>query len=355
MPGLSSDHSNSKRRGLILGGSFILGSLYCADFAWLSLPSTAAPRASSLSPSLDATSQPIRTSAENGNICKPCMVGAGIMATAAMLMSHHRSSANTRSVACRATQRPRPLQEGLTSVEDSVEFTLKFAKPFGFRLAENPDGYGVGILEIAYDGGFSVGQHFKDMLEDSSKPLIWAQEGDELVQVDGAYTQGNLEKAMELLQAAGEEVELTFNRSKRGQIKVVFPGRVCATSPRTKIMAQTAAELGYKCGCTCGDGSCGYCWHKDVGTGEVYVLPLNIPGYVPSIFRKAPLEDGKYVITEDGQFESWIPLILKPAPEAFQAETGRLPGEEVEKKGRYMEKPPPPSDGDGSGGIPAMG
>lgn len=141
------------------------------------------------------------------------------------------------------------------------------------------------------------------------------QEGDELKAVNGEPIEGSQDKALKLIMAAGEEVTMTFARKKKGVVQVVFPGGLSVTAPGTALLSQLAAKVGYDCGCTCRKGRCGNCWHEDPVTGEIYILPINVPGIVPSVFRRG--EEGMPGIIYD--FESWIPLKLRPAPAAFAA------------------------------------
>lgn len=193
-----------------------------------------------------------------------------------------------------------------------VMFDVTLKKPFGVRLEEGPDGpgKGVGVAEIADRG--SVADLLSDVL--NGKDSMWVQEGDALEAVNEQPVFSEAE-ALARLAEGGSEVKLTFSRPRTGYIKVVFPGGRQVTSPRPAILSRLAEKVGYECGCRCRDGRCGKCWHKDVATGEIYVLPINAPGVVPSVWRSTDKEGG----TKPGiDYECWVPLVLEPAPEAFQ-------------------------------------
>lgn len=194
-------------------------------------------------------------------------------------------------------------------------FDVKLKKPLGVRLVDGPGGLGsgVGVGEILESG--SVVDLLGEVLAEGAAPKMWVQEGDELVQVDGQPVQGSRALAAEMLMAS-EVPTLTFSRKRNGYVKVVFPDGRQVTSPRAAKLSRLADKVGYDSGCRCSDGRCGACWHKDVKTGEVYILPLNVPGIVPSAFR-AMGEGG--LRPGEGEYESWVPLVLKQAPEEFQA------------------------------------
>jgi len=96
---------------------------------------------------------------------------------------------------------------------------------------------------------------------------------------------------------------------------VMFPDGSFRTSPRIAKLKRVAEAAGYESGCTCKTGLCGNCWFRDPSTGEIYVLPLNIPGVVPSLWRAA----GEYGLRPgEGEYENWIPLRLERAPDAYE-------------------------------------
>merc|ERR1740127_13897 len=110
---------------------------------------------------------------------------------------------------------------------------------------------------------------------------------------------------------------MTFSRRTKGPVKVVFPGGKQVTSPRMAKLIRLADKVGYDHGCNCSDGRCGKCWYKCTATGEVYILPLNVPGITPSVFRKS----GDFGLRPgEGEMECWIPLVLEPAPEEYAKE-----------------------------------
>lgn len=191
-----------------------------------------------------------------------------------------------------------------------VLFDVTLSKPLGIRLSNGPDGpgKGCGVAEVADRG--SVPELLADVLK--GKDSMWVQEGDALEAVNDQPVASE-DEATELIAGAGKEVKLTFSRPRTGYIKVVFPGGLQVTSPRAAILARLADKVGYDCGCRCRDGRCGKCWHKDEATGEIYVLPLNAPGVVPSVWRTS----GEDQSAPGMDYECWIPLVLQPAPEAY--------------------------------------
>jgi len=193
-----------------------------------------------------------------------------------------------------------------------IEFDVKLKKPFGIRLTDGPkgEGSGVGVAEIAEEG--SVAELVQDVLS-GRKYSMWVQEGDAVWAINGKPVNGFQEDALELIAAAGDEVTITFQRPTNGAIKVVFPGNKQITCPRNAILQRAAESVGYDCGCRNKDGRQKECWHKDPTTGEVYCLPLNVPGLIPSEWRANEGGDD----TREAQYECWIPLYLEPAPEAY--------------------------------------
>ncbi|CAE8631888.1 unnamed protein product [Polarella glacialis] len=209
----------------------------------------------------------------------------------------------------------------------SVLFSVTLSKPFGMLISDGPDKglkvRGVGVEAIGESG--SVPDLLNEVL--AGKDSMWIQEGDELEAVNDENTYGDRERGVEMITAAGDApVKLTFSRPRKGFIKVVFPGGKQVTSPRAALLSRLAEKVGYDCGCRCTDGRCGRCWHKDTATGEVYILPLNPPGLVPSVWRDTK---DKAVSPSEGQFECWVPLVLEPAPEEF----GKAIKEEARAKG----------------------
>eukprot|EP00913_Durusdinium_trenchii_P019354 g18194.t1 len=160
------------------------------------------------------------------------------------------------------------------------------------------------------------------------------QEGDELEAVNGEPVDGFQDKAVEMIQKSGDEVKLQLSRPRKGFIKVVFPDGKHITSPRAAVLQRLAEKVGYNSGCTCKDGRDEKCWYKDVATGEVYVLPLNVPGLVPSVWRKSGEDGARHGLDRTGgrgslmvpflsrpgeaDYECWIPLRLEYAPEEFR-------------------------------------
>lgn len=206
----------------------------------------------------------------------------------------------------------RPLPPDTERFGDSIWFDVKLKKPLGLRLSGGPDGTGVGVSEIAEEG--AIPQLAKDALAVGAAPMMWVQEGDELVQVNGESTEDNFNRAVEMVMEAGETVTLTFARPAKGYVKVIFPGDIAITSPRAANLLKLAEKAGYDHGCTSLDGRDEKCWYKDPATGEVYCLPLNVVGIVPSVWRNSG-EDG--IRPGEGDLESWVPLRLEPAPEEF--------------------------------------
>ncbi|CAE7246782.1 unnamed protein product [Symbiodinium pilosum] len=206
-----------------------------------------------------------------------------------------------------------PNAEMIGSLKIAYEVVLP--KPMGIALEDGPQGpgFGVGVADVM-EGG-SAHKLLQDVLA-GRKDSMWIQEGDELEAVNGEPLNGFKEKATELVQKSGDEpVRLTLSRPRKGYIKVVFPDGKSATSPRAAILKRLAEKVGYNCGCTCSDGRCGKCFHKDPATGEVYVLPLNVPGLVPSVWRRS---DEGGVRPGEAEFECWIPLRLERAPEEYE-------------------------------------
>jgi len=135
--------------------------------------------------------------------------------------------------------------------------------------------------------------------------------------VNDVPTDGDTEKATQMVMEAEGPVKLGFCRRKKGHIKVVFPNGKDITMPRGTRLLKAAEACDYNSGCNSPDGRCKECWMKDEFTGEGYCLPLNIPGVVPSAWRKN-MEQGGDI--SDGQYECWVPLKLVPAPELYEAE-----------------------------------
>mmetsp|Transcript_72922 Transcript_72922/g.183775 ORF Transcript_72922/g.183775 Transcript_72922/m.183775 type:complete len:344 (-) Transcript_72922:58-1089(-) len=207
----------------------------------------------------------------------------------------------------------RPYPEGMEEVGDSLWFEVTLEKPLGFRLADGPDGpgRGVGIAEI---GGGSSGELLERVCAEGAAPGNYLQEGDELQEVNGQSINGDQDTAVGMIMQAEGPVTLTFSRSSKGSITIAFPNGSIVTAPRQALLKQIAEKAGYDSGCTCKNGRCGKCWHEDPATGELYMLPINCPGIVPSIFRKRQEADRG----AEADFESWVPLRLKPCPERFK-------------------------------------
>ncbi|CAK9094095.1 unnamed protein product [Durusdinium trenchii] len=170
-----------------------------------------------------------------------------------------------------------------------IVYEVALTKPLGIVLTDGPrgPGFGVGVEEVLNSG--SAAELFKEVLK--GEDSMWIQEGDELEAVNGEPVDGFQDKAVEMIQKSGDEVKLQLSRPRKGFIKVVFPDGKHITSPRAAVLQRLAEKVGYNSGCTCKDGRDEKCWYKDVATGEVYVLPLNVPGLVPSVWRKSG-EDG---------------------------------------------------------------
>jgi len=208
----------------------------------------------------------------------------------------------------------RPLPPNADRFGDSIWFDLTLKKPLGLQLVDGPEGPDTGIGVGDVQPGGSAYELMTEALAEGAEPSMWVQEGDEIVQVEGQPCDGSRERAVQMVMAAGDSVTLTFSRPARGFIKVVFPGGRAVTSPRGARLSKVAEKAGYDSGCDSFDGRDSKCWYKDPATGEVYCLPLNVPGVVPSAWRESG-EEG--LRPGEGQFESWIPLRLVPAPEEF--------------------------------------
>jgi ferredoxin len=203
----------------------------------------------------------------------------------------------------------------MQEVGESLWFTVTLEKPLGFSLTDGPKGpgEGVGIKEIG--GGSSMALLEKAVAKGpGSKYVGYVQEGDELQEVNGLDIEGSQDKAIAEIMAAEGPITLTFSRRKKGSILVCFPGGKIVTAPRQANLKQVAEKAGYDSGCTCKNGRCGKCWHQDPVTGELYMLPINCPGIVPSIWRKRE-EDRR---GQEADFEAWIPLRLEPCPKRFE-------------------------------------
>merc|ERR1719215_1322304 len=145
-------------------------------------------------------------------------------------------------------------------------------------------------------------------------PMVYAQEGDEVAEVNGEPTNGDQDTAVQLIMQAEGSITLLLSRRKKGPITVAFPNGAIVTTPRQAVLKQVAEKAGYNSGCTCKNGRCGKCWHEDPKTGELYMLPINGVGIVPSIFRKR--EEARAGAEAD--YESWVPLRLEPCPDRFK-------------------------------------
>ncbi|CAE7576984.1 unnamed protein product [Symbiodinium sp. CCMP2456] len=202
--------------------------------------------------------------------------------------------------------------EMIGSLKIAYEVVLK--KPMGIVLEDGPQGpgFGVGVADVLETG--SAHKLLQEVLFEG-KDSMWIQEGDELEAVNGEPLDGFKEKATELVMNSGDEVRLTLSRPRKGYIKVVFPDGKSITSPRAATLDRLAEKAGYRTGCTAPDGRSPECFYKDPATGEVYVLPLNVPGLVPSVWRKS---DEGGVRPGEAEFECWIPLRLVPAPEEYE-------------------------------------
>lgn len=207
----------------------------------------------------------------------------------------------------------RPLPDGVEELAGDIYFDLTLSKPLGIVLIDSPDGRGngCGIQEILDEGSAPL---LLDQVATGEAKGMWVQEGDELVQVEGEDIDRDCAKASQMIGQAGESVMLTFKRSKKGAIQVIFPGNKRVTAPRYVMLSRLADKVGFNSGCSRADGRDPNCWFEDPATGEVYILPLNVPGIIPSIFR----EGGEGF--SDSEFESWVPLRLQPAPKAFADE-----------------------------------
>eukprot|EP00929_Paragymnodinium_shiwhaense_P118279 TRINITY_DN90214_c0_g1_i1.p1 TRINITY_DN90214_c0_g1~~TRINITY_DN90214_c0_g1_i1.p1 ORF type:complete len:399 (+),score=118.63 TRINITY_DN90214_c0_g1_i1:85-1281(+) len=304
--------------------------------AWVALPGGATSAALQPSGAVDSLSAARYAGVEESPasglsgaapLCSVCgIAAAGAVASVASRRRMQQRGGRTQlaaAVVADRSRKMRPVPEGMKDgppgFEDQVWFTMRLSRPFGFRLAEDEKGpgYGVGICEMGEEG--TAPARLREFLEGKGAP-VWVQEGDALVLVDGAPTEGALDTALELIAQSGEEVDLTFGRHKRGLVKVVFPGGKHVTARRKQKLSILAEEIGYDCGCTCRDGRCGKCWHKDSLTGELYILPLNACGVIPSAWRAAG-EDG--LKQGEGLHESYCPILLEPAPEMFRKEMDR--------------------------------
>eukprot|EP00439_Symbiodinium_sp_Y106_P057346 s414_g8.t1 len=214
--------------------------------------------------------------------------------------------------------------EMIGSLKIAYEVVLK--KPMGIVLEDGPQGPGeraplplpVIALFHGSDSELALQTSWRLAARISSsrmKSSFGEPEGDELEAVNGEPLNGFKEKATELVMNSGDEVRLTLSRPRKGYIKVVFPDGKSITSPRAATLDRLAEKAGYRTGCTASDGRSPECFYKDPATGEVYVLPLNVPGLVPSVWRKS---DEGGVRPGEAEFECWIPLRLVPAPEEYE-------------------------------------
>lgn len=213
----------------------------------------------------------------------------------------------------------RPLPPQAQLYGDSIWFDLTLPYPPGIWFVEKERGVpgsGIGVQEV--EEGGPADQLRKEVIADPKSKRMWAQESDEVVAINGESTEGSAERYLELVRALppNSTVTMTFSRKKSGPITVVFPDGSSYTSPRVAKLKRVAEIAGYESGCTCRSGYCGNCWFKDSMTGEVYVLPLNVPGVVPSLWRAA----GEYGLRPgEGEYENWIPLRLERAPEEHKS------------------------------------
>jgi len=197
-----------------------------------------------------------------------------------------------------------------------ITYEVKVNMPMGLQLSTRGDGSGA-IVESVNEGS-NAEQLWNDYINGDSKDM-WIQAGDTVEAVNGVAVEPGvdaLDSVYQMVQSSpqGEPLSLVMSRPRLGAIKVCFPDGSTLTTPRQCPLKVAAKQVGYDSGCTCNDGSCGKCWHKDPVTGEVYVLPLSVPGYVPSVLR----DKGVELSEREGQFECWIPLALVPAPEEYK-------------------------------------
>jgi len=202
--------------------------------------------------------------------------------------------------------------------EEVIRFSMKLSKPFGMQLLQE-DAAVVSVAKIG-DGGSLAAlmemaipavnpKYWQGKRAPSVMPLLWIQERDLLLEVDGVSCEGSMEKAVDLLGKAGDAPILTFSRPKLGNTMVVFPGGQHIVAPRRTKLDKVAYFAEYKCGCSCSKGTCGRCYHKDISTGELYVLPIHVSNIIPSVYEKRKEKP------ELAERVSWKPLVLEWAPE----------------------------------------
>jgi hypothetical protein len=213
----------------------------------------------------------------------------------------------------------RPLPSNAEFYGNTIWFEVELKKPLGITIEDGPDGPGTGTGVGKVNEGGSAYQLMQEAI--AGRPVMWVQEGDAFVTVNDIPTDGSTQKATQLVMEAEGPVKLGFARRKRGHIKVVFPNGKDITMPRGTRLQMAAEAVGYDSGCNSKEGRCKECWMKDEFTGEGYCLPLNVPGIIPSVWRKN--EEQGNDSTNSAQYECWVPLKLVPAPELYEAEVAK--------------------------------
>jgi len=212
----------------------------------------------------------------------------------------------------------RPLPAEAQMIGEQIVFDVELARPAGLRIVEKDEddpGSGIGVQEIEPQG--AAMELIREVIENPRSRRMWVQDGDELVAIEDVPTEGSKERFMEIVQALGDKptVKFTFSRKRKGPIMVVFPDGSFGFSPRYAKLIRVAESCGYDHGCTSKTGTDKNCWFRDPSTGEVYVLPLNVPGVVPSLWRAA----GEYGLRPgEGEYENWVPLRLERATDAYE-------------------------------------
>lgn len=215
----------------------------------------------------------------------------------------------------------RPLPQQAEMFGEQIWYDVELGMNLGLGITPMGEGPGEGVaVRIAPEG--AAMDLMREVVADPKFKKMWIQEGDELLAIEGESTEGSEERTVEIIRKVKSDpnkqtVKLTLARKKTAPIMVVFPNGTYGLCPRLTKLKRVAESSGFESGCTCENGMCGKCWFRDSKTGEVYVLPLNVPGVVPSLWRKAGelgLQPGQ------GEYETWIPLRLERAPEAYERE-----------------------------------
>eukprot|EP00446_Apocalathium_sp_SHHI-4_P086108 CAMPEP_0177476382 /NCGR_PEP_ID=MMETSP0369-20130122/23550_1 /TAXON_ID=447022 ORGANISM="Scrippsiella hangoei-like, Strain SHHI-4" /NCGR_SAMPLE_ID=MMETSP0369 /ASSEMBLY_ACC=CAM_ASM_000364 /LENGTH=376 /DNA_ID=CAMNT_0018951595 /DNA_START=56 /DNA_END=1183 /DNA_ORIENTATION=+ len=340
--------SKSLRR--IVAAVAATGALACAaGLAWMQAPSTDASRrpleptvaaAKAVPPSVAQTSEELSFgTAGSGFAAAAVAVAVGAAAALTKGRPARAKAARSPKTALRASffeprkgwSKVRPYPIGVEEFADKIFWSVTLTKPFGLRIANGPQGGGMGcgVAEMAPTGSASA--LLDKALQDGS---MWVQEGDELQSVNGEDVGGDADTAMQMLMQAEGEVQMTFARKKKGPVKVVFPNGKHITANRSAVLKDLAAACDFSYGCMCKDGKCGKCWFRDPKTDELYIMGLNCPGIFPSIFRKK--EEGAAGVVTD--FETWQILQLEAPPEGTYQRVMAEEEKEQARAGSNMSK-----------------